>query len=67
MDVTLLGIVMFLIPLPEKAPPSIVVTLLGSVRLVILEQPLNAVLLIIFNAEFKAMELFAGGQTRSFV
>jgi hypothetical protein len=58
---------MLLIPLPEKAPLSMVVTLLGSVRLVILLQPLNALLPIIFSAEFNAMELFAGGQTRSFV
>jgi hypothetical protein len=67
MDVTLLGIVTLVMPLPENAPLSMVVHPLGTVTLVILVHPLNAPFPMTFNAEFNAMEPFAGGQSNSFV
>lgn len=65
--VTLAGIVMEVIALLLNAPLSIVVAPSGTVRLVIRVQPLNALPPMIFSAEFSAMELFAGGQIKSFV
>ena len=56
-----------MIPLLLNAPLSILVAPLGMVRLVILEHPLNALPPMTFNAEFNAIELFAGGQINSFV
>lgn len=61
------GIVIEVMPLLLNAPLSILVAPVGTVRLVILVQPLNALPPMIFNAEFSAMELFAGGQIKSFV
>lgn len=65
--VTLLGIVTEVIPLFEKAPPSMLVAPLGTVRLVIRLHPENALLPMTLSAEFNAIELFAGGQTSNFV
>ena len=65
--VTEAGIVTEVIALPLNAPLSMLVAPVGTVRLVILVHPLNAFPPITFNAEFKAIELFAGGQIRSFV
>lgn len=67
MLVTLFGIVIVLIPLLLNAPPSMLVAPVGTVKLVIRVQPLNAFDPITFSAEFNAMELFAGGQINSFV
>ena len=58
---------MEVIPLLLKAPLSMLVAPLGTVRLVIRVQPLNALPPMTFNAEFNAIELFAGGQINSFV
>lgn len=61
------GIVIFLMPLFENAPLSIVVAPFGTVRLVILLHPLNAPPPMILIAELSAIELFACGQIKSFV
>ena len=58
---------MDVIPLPLNAPLSILVAPLGTVRLVILVQPLKAFPPITRNAEFNAIELFAGGQIKILV
>ena len=65
--VTLFGIVISLIALSLNAPLSMLVAPLGTVRLVIRVQPLKAFPPMTFNAEFSAIELFAGGQINSFV
>ena len=67
MLVTLFGIVIVLIALLLNAPLSMLVAPLGTFRLVILVQPLNAFPPMTFSAEFSAMELFAAGQIKSFV
>ena len=58
---------MEVIPLLLKAPLSMLVAPLGTVRLVIRVHPLNALPPMTFSAEFNAIELFAGGQIKSFV
>ena len=67
MLVTEEGIVTVLMPLFENAPLSIVVAPFGTVSDVTLLHPLKAPPPIIRIAEFKAIELFACGQIKSFV
>ena len=67
MLVTEAGMVIDVMPLLLNAPLSMLVAPSGIVRLVILEQPLNALPPMILNAEFNAMELFACGQIKSLV
>lgn len=66
-DVTVFGIVMDLIPLPENAPLSILSNALGNVSDVTLLQPDNAPLPIIFVPEYNDTPDLPTGTIISFV